>query len=54
MNMNISQLESLRSSFLAAWSEELFSDDPDWMRVFEIHYELVTVERRLRRLQKVA
>ena len=54
MNLNISDLEDFRGSFLLAWWEELMSEDPDWMRLFEIHYELVSVERRLRLLRKTA
>jgi hypothetical protein len=54
MNLNISDLEDFRRSFLLAWWEELVSDDPDWMKLFEIHYELVSVERRLRRRRRIA
>ncbi len=54
MAPHISELEFARRCFEFAWFRELLSVSPDWMKLFEIHYELVSVERRLRLLRRAA
>jgi hypothetical protein len=54
MDPHVSELEFARRCFEFAWFRELLSASPDWMKLFEIHYELVSVERRLRRRRRIA
>ncbi len=44
------QLERARRPLDAEWVAQLIGDGPDWMRLFELHWALVRIERRARLL----
>ena len=54
MNPNVSDLDLARRCFEFAWRNELSSERPDWLLLFQLHYELIDVDSRLRRLRRAA
>jgi hypothetical protein len=46
----MADLERARRNLEWRWSTELLLGDPDWMLLFELHFSLVRIERRLRLL----
>jgi hypothetical protein len=45
----LSFLERARRRLDLEWRDQLSSAAPDWWRLFEIHFALAALERRLRR-----
>ncbi len=47
MDPDIAALCCARRCFEFAWRQELESDHPNWLLLFDIHLELIDVEERL-------
>lgn len=46
----IATVECARRGLDRQWTDELILRDPDWLALFELHFRLVAIERRLGRL----
>jgi len=46
----ITLVEFARRRLDRQWAGELILRNPDWLALFEMHFRLVVIERRLRRL----
>jgi hypothetical protein len=46
----VATLERARRHLDRQWRDELILGDPDWMVLFDVHFRLAMIERRLRLL----